>query len=150
MAGSITSTTIEHRSRGVIKMKAVITCDASGDASVSVIGVAFGKLVGVGYVPGTLATGVDITVSDTASGKALLTLTNAGLTARYFRPTAVVSDSVGTAVAAATTAPNVNRDIFVGGKISLLVAQGGNLGAGELHLVIDESDIGHKGVGQGS
>lgn len=141
MAGSITSVKIEHRPRGVVKTVATITCDSAGDATATVVGVGFGKLVGVGYVPGTFATGVDITVTDVASGTALLTLTNAGLSARYFRPTLVITDNVGVAVAAALTAVNVNRDIFCSGKVSIVAAQGGNLGAGALHLVVDETDV---------
>jgi hypothetical protein len=141
MAGSISYVSAGHRSRGVVKYVVSVTCDASGDASATVVGVGFGKLVGVAYKPGTLDTGADITVKDAESGTALLTLTDAGTSARYFRPTAVVATSAGAAVTAADTAPNVNRDIFVAGKVSVTVAQGGNLGAGEIHLLIDEGDI---------
>lgn len=141
MAGTITYTVAEHRTRGVVKVKAVITCDASGDASATIVGVAFGKLVAVGYKPGTFDTGADITVTEAESGKAILTITNAGTSARYFKPTQVITDNVGAAVTAAASAPNVNRMIFVGGKLKITVAQGGNLGAGELHLVIDETDV---------
>lgn len=141
MAGTITSVTAEHRTRGVVKQVISITCDASGDASATVTGVAFGALRAIGYKPGTLDTGADITIADGETGTTLVTLTNAGTSARYFRPTRVITDNVGTAVAAALTAVNVNRDIYVGGKLKVTVAQGGNLGAGTLYLVIDESDV---------
>lgn len=140
MAGTLTSYKTEHRTRGVVKIKCAITCDAAGDATATVVGTAFGALVAVGYVPGTLATGVDITVTD-ENGAALLTLTNAGLTARYFRPTADITTNAGVAVTDALTATDTNRHIFVGGKIKVGAAQGGNLGAGELHLVFDETII---------
>lgn len=145
MAGSAVGTKIEHRSRGVVRTSCAITCDASGDASATVVGVGFGRLVAVGYGPGTLATGVDITVTDTSSGKAVLTLTNAGTSARWFRPTQNVTNSVtagNTAITADATAPNVMRDIFLGGKVSITAAQGGNLGAGTLVLVVDEEGLG--------
>lgn len=138
MAGSITSVVKSRKGLGIVRLKAAITCDASGDASITVIGSAFGRVVAVGYAPGTLATGVDITVTDSDSGAALFVLTNAGVTARYFRPTAVVTDNVGVAVTAATTAVDVNRDVFVAGNIKITAAQGGNLGAGSLSVIVQE------------
>lgn len=146
MAGSVVLATISHRSRGVVKTKVAITVDASGNATGSVVGVGFGRLVAVGYAPGTFATGVDITVSDTDSGKAILTLTNAGTSPRYFRPTAVITTNAGAAVTAAGTAVDVNRDIFVGGKISVAVAQGGVSTSGTLYLVVDEEGLGNPAL----
>lgn len=146
MAGVAVPSAIQHRSRGVVRTNAAITCDASGDASQTVVGVGFGRLVAVAYGPGTLATGVDITVKDTLTGKAILTLTNAGTSARYFRPTTGITDNAGTAVAAATTAVDVNRDIILSGKVSIVAAQGGNLGAGTLGFVVDESFIGNPAL----
>lgn len=142
MAGSVATFFVKHRTRGVVKTKAVITCDAAGTATATVVGVGFGRLVGVGYKPGTFATGVDITVTDTATGAAILTLTDAGLSARYFRPTLNITTNAGATVAAATTATDVNRDIFLAGKVTVAAAQGGNLGAGELHLIVDEKGLG--------
>lgn len=139
MAGTLAATTILHKGSGVKKIKAVLTCDGSGVVTAAVAGTAFGRLVGVAYKPGTLATGVDITVTDSDSGASLLVLTDAGLTARYFRPTAVVTSNVGVAVTAAATATNVDRDIYLCGKVKIAVAQGGAAGAGELDLIIDES-----------
>lgn len=144
MAGTLTPYVAEHRSRGVSKIKVAITCDASGDASETVVGVAYGKLVGVGYVPGTFATGVDITVRD-EGGAAILTLTNAGLSARYFRPSNDIVGADGVAVTDGANSPNSNRDILVGGKIKVVAAQGGNLGAGAIHLVIDETVLPEAG-----
>ncbi len=148
MAGSAVGTKVLHRPRGVVRTKVAITCDASGDATATVVGVGFGRLVAVGYTPGTLATGVDITVTDTATGKAILTLTDAGTSPRYFRPTQVVTGATGAALTAgdgsggAGTGNDVNRDIFLAGKVSVVAAQGGNLGAGALHLIVDETGVG--------
>ncbi len=55
---------------------------------------------------------------------------------KLFRPTAVVTDNVGVAVAAADTAPNVNRDIYLKGPVKVSVADGGNVKTGELHLIV--------------
>jgi len=143
MAGSVAPVTINHRSRGVVRTAIHLLCDASGVATAAVVGVGFGKLVGVIYAPGTLDTGADITISDADSGKALVTLTNAGTSNLYFRPTANITTNTGAAgaVTAATTAPNVNRDIYLGGKVKVAVAAGGNLGEGDLVLIVDEANI---------
>lgn len=136
---ALTGTTIVNKGTGVKRIKAVLVCDGSGVIAASVAGAAFGRLVGVGYKPGTLATGVDITVTDSDTGATIFSLTDAGTTPRYFRPSAVVTTNAGVAVTAATTATNVDRDIYVAGKIKVAVAQGGAAGAGELHLIVDES-----------
>ena len=139
MAGSIVGTTTAAKGRGIVKIKAVLTCDASGDATVTTIGAAFGRLVGVGYKPGTLDTGSDITVTDADTAATIFSLTNAGTSARYIRPTANITLNTGVAVTAATTAVDVNRDIYVAGKVKVVVAQGGSGGAGEVHLVFAEA-----------
>jgi hypothetical protein len=48
----------------------------------------------------------------------------------------------GAAITAADTAPNVNRDIYVAGKLSVAVAGGGNLETCKLALIVDEVGIG--------
>lgn len=145
MAGSIKPAPQLHRSRGVVRLKATITCDALGDATGVDYPEAFGRIVGVAYRPGTLATGVDITVTDKASGKAILVITNAGASALYFQPTAVATDNTGTALTAnsgaggAGNGPDVNRDIVVGGKLTVSAAQGGAAGVGGFDLIVCES-----------
>lgn len=133
------STARTFKGRGIAKIKVAITTAADGTVAETVVGSAQGRLVGVGYKPGTLATGVDITVRDYESGATILSLTDAGTSARYFRPTQNVTTNAGAAVTPATTAVDVNRDIFVSGKISVQVAQGGNAASGELHLVFAEN-----------
>jgi hypothetical protein len=59
-------------------------------------------------------------------------------TAVYKRPSQVVTDNAGTAVTAAASAPNVNRDIFVAGKVKIGATGLGNLGTCEVHLIVDE------------
>ena len=63
--------------------------------------------------------------------------------ASFFRPTTNITTNVGAAgaVSAHATAPNVNRDIFLAGKIKVALAQGGNLGEGDIHLFVDEANI---------
>jgi hypothetical protein len=66
--------------------------------------------------------------------------------ARLYRPSTVVTSSVGVAVTAAAEAPNVNRDIMLGGKVGVVCAEGGNLGAGVLVLIVDETGLGDPAV----
>lgn len=139
MAGAITVVRVrENKARGLTKIKASVTVDASGVATATEIGSAFGRLVAVGYKPGDLDTGVDLTLTDADTGATVFSLTNAGTTARYIRPTAVITDVAGAAVTAAATANDVNRDIFLAGSLKLAAAQGGVSKSGELHLLIDE------------
>lgn len=244
MAGTAVPTKIEHRSRGVVRTDITLTCDASGDATETVVGVGFGKLVGAILKSGTLASNAVITVKDKKGLAAILTLspyksahpaifgstttgdttggtsedlwstgavhnllegdaivftsltgngvggptlgttyyvvTATGFAASTFclsdtaahalagtdivdvgatdasaaswykaasaaallRPSGVITSNVGVAVTAADTAPNVNRDIVLGGKVSVVVSGGGNLGAGELVLIVDEEGLG--------
>jgi len=48
----------------------------------------------------------------------------------------------GTAVAAADTAPNVNRDIVVGGKVSVSAVGGSGATACTIALIVDEAGLG--------
>ena len=55
------------------------------------------------------------------------------------RPTQVITDAAGTAVTAADTAVDVNRDIYVAGKLTLAVSNGaGNSKAGTFKVLVDE------------
>lgn len=138
MAGSITSTVKSRKGQGIVRIKASFTTDASGDASITLIGSAFGRIVGIAYDAGDLATGVDITLSDADTGATIFSLTDAGTSDRFIRPTAVVTTNAGVAVTAATTANDVNRDIYVAGGLKLLVAQGGNAKSGALAVIVQE------------
>ena len=142
MAGTITTTAIAHRKRGIVRTDLAITTDASGDATATIVGVGFGRLVGVLYDGGLDASGT-ITITDTKTGSALLTYTTGTEgTPVSFRPTAVIVGTTGGAITAADTAANVNRDIYVGGKISVVVASGGNAETGTLSIIVDEIGLG--------
>jgi len=240
MAGTITNVKVEHRSRGVVKTKATWLANASGDASATVIGVGFGKLVAVAIPVNSLGAADSVgnaiftlkdvygatlwsydtdklkfsgtTTGDDTGGAAEDLFINSGVnglaasdiirfisktggtlpalntnyyvlagnltdttfrisatdggasidmgsditastwvnvTQRvplYFRPSMIISDAAGAAISAATSAPNVNRDIEVAGKLTLTVAEGGNLGTGDIYFVIDEANLGDPAV----
>lgn len=141
MAGSAGLTTIEHRSRGVVRTEVALTCTAGGVVDAAVIGVGYGRIVQCFYDGGLDASAV-ITVTDTKTGATLFTYTTGTEgTPTKFRPTRVIADVAGVAVTAADTAPNVNRDIPVAGKVSIAVASGGVSETGKLVIVVDETPI---------
>jgi uncharacterized membrane protein len=138
MAGSITSTVKSRKGLGIVRLQAAITVDASGNATATSIGAAFGRIVGLIYDADTLDTGADITISDGDTGAAIITLTNAGTSDLFIRPTAVITTNAGAAVSASTSANDVNRDIFVAGPIKVAVAQGGVSMSGKVALIVQE------------
>lgn len=142
MAGTAVATQVAHRSRGIVRTNITIVTDASGDASVTTVGVGFGRLVAVLYDGGLDASAV-ITISDAKSGAPVLTYTTGTEgTPVFLRPTMVIQDQAGTVVTAADTAPNTNRDIILSGKVNVLVASGGNAETGKVSLIVDESYVG--------
>lgn len=142
MAGSaVAQAPVIHRPRGVVRIEAAITCDASGVMTAVVIGEAWGRIVNVFYDGGLDASAV-LTVSDSRTGATLFAYTTGTEgTPAAFRPTTPIVGADGAAIAAADTAPNINRAVKVAGKISLAVASGGTSETGILALVIDEANI---------
>lgn len=142
MAGTVAPEAIVHRSRGVVRTDINITTDASGVATATVVGVGFGRLVRVLYNGGLDASAV-ITLTDAKTGASLVAYTT-GVegTPVAFRPTLNVTDNAGVAVTADASAPNVNRDIYLGGKVKLGVTAGGNAETCILSLIVDEANIG--------
>ena len=141
MAGTVAPEAIVHRSRGTVRTDVTILTDASGVATASVVGVGFGPLVGVLYNGGLDASAV-ITVTDAKTGATKLTYTTgAEGTPTAFRPTEVITDNAGVAVAAAASAPNVNRDILFSGKVKVGVTAGGNVETGIISFIVDEAGI---------
>lgn len=141
MPGTVTSSIVRSKTRRIVRLTAVLTTtDTSGVITAAKFGAGFGRIVGVAYKPGTLDTGADIIIKDASTGAAILTLTNAGTTNRFFRPTAVITSNLGVAVTAAATATEVDRDIYVAGHLTAEVAQAGaTIGfTGTIVLIIDE------------
>lgn len=141
MAGTITPTLVQHRSRGLVRLDVTILTDASGDASLTTLPGLYGKVVGVFYDAGTLATGADTTITDLTTGKSVLVLTDAGTADRIIRPSVNVSLLDGANVAAATTSTDVYKDLFVFGKLQIVTAQGGNTLTGKVSIIVAESAI---------
>ena len=113
-----------------------ITTDADGAATVTGSEFCTGWLYGLRYVPGTIATGGDLTISWTLGSNAqtILTITNAGTSDVSWYPR---SSSCG-----ATGTSNSDNLIMVPffGLPKVVVAQGGNGGAGSLYFYILETE----------
>lgn len=139
MAGSAIPTTIEHRSRGVVRCEIALTCDASGVVTATSVGVGYGRIVAIFYDGGLDASAV-ITLTDAKTGASILAYTTGteGTPVRL-RPCVNIVDNAGTTVAAAVTALDVWRDIKVAGKINVAVASGGVSETAKLVIVVDET-----------
>lgn len=135
---------VVHRPQGVKRIEVALTCDASGVVSEAVIGEAYGRLVGVFYDGGLDASA---TVSlkhkpgaaSTVSAPVFTHTTGTEGTPVRLRPTDIVTDNAGANITAADTAPNVNRDIVVAGKLTITVAGGGNAETGKYAFIFDET-----------
>lgn len=135
-----------HRSRGVVRIEVAMTCDASGVMTAAEIGDAWGRLVGVCYDGGLDASAV-VVLTDSKTGATLLTITTGTEgTPTFVRPSVGIVDVAGAAVAAATTAPNTNRDIKLAGKVKLGVTSGGVSETGKIAFIVDEAGLGIKGI----
>lgn len=115
--------------------KANILTDASGDATVyiqpSLNNNLNGFLVELKYVPGTIATGADLTIT-TESGRPIMTKSNAGTSTVWYMPRALLN-------AVADGAESTNASEFIPIKderIKVVVAQGGNGGAGSIEATV--------------
>lgn len=143
MAGSaVAAAPVVHRQRGVVRIEVALTTASDGSVPETVIGAAFGRLVGVLYDGGLDASGT-VTLKDFKTGNTLFTLTTGTEdTPVFMRPTCAIVDAAGAAISAADTAPNINRDIKVGGKLTITVASGGDAETGKIAFLIDEKGLG--------
>jgi hypothetical protein len=142
MAGTIVATTSARKGQGLIRINCALTC-VSGAISAQTIGSAFGRIVAAIFEPtagggATMTSTADLTITDAATGAVVFSTGDFG-TARSIRPTQVITSNVGVAVTAAATAVDVNRDIFVAGKLNLAIANATTTDTGYFGLVIQEA-----------
>lgn len=142
MAGTVTATTTAGRKRGIVRVDIALTC-AAGAVSAQSIGSFYGRLVGLmtnsAYGDGaTMTATADILLTDAVTGAAIISdLTFAD--AQNYRPTKAVVDSAGAAITPATTANDVNRDIFVAGRLNIAIANATTTDTGLLSLIFEEA-----------
>jgi hypothetical protein len=142
MAGLVVAAApVVHRQRGVVRIQVALTCDASGVVTAAVVGNAHGRLVGFLSNAGLDASAV-VTVRDFKTGAPIFVHTQSTEgTPVYLSPTDIVTDNAGVNITAADTAPNVNRDIMVAGKLTVGVTAGGNAETATIALIIDEANL---------
>ena len=92
-----------------------------------------GHVESVTITTGTLVAGTDWTITDDATGAAILTLTN--VNTGTFRPRGATHDTVG-AASLYTTGFAVNDKIAISGRIKIVVAQGGAATAGTISFIV--------------
>lgn len=112
-----------------------ITTNASGDATVYASQIIDGEIRQMRYVPGTLATGADLTVTLEGSGLAIVTITDAGTSNIQWAPRQATHTIAGAASLFAAGGTAVTDRIAVcQERIKLVVAQGGNVASGTLYI----------------
>lgn len=147
MAGTAAPSTAVHRSKGVVRIEAALTCSAGGVVDETVIGEAYGRLVGVLY-DGGLDAAATISIKqkpgNAVSVPVVTYTTGTEGTPVFFHPTDVVTTDAGADIAASANAVGVNRDIYVGGKITVTVASGGVSETAKIALIVVEDPIGEQ------
>lgn len=144
MAGSVVATSSARKGQGIVKITSTLTC-AGGALSATIIGKAYGRIVGVAFDPtrgagATITSTAVLTVTDGDTGATLFTVgATVGSSALYFRPTAVITSNTGAAVTAAATAVDVNRDIFVAGNIKATIASATTTDSCGLDIIVEEA-----------
>lgn len=112
-----------------------IDVDASGDAtdySQPIIGL----LHALVYVPGTLDTGADLTVTDDVSGHALITVTNGGTSTVVLMPRGATVDTVNAAsLYEPSTGEPVEDLLPIISRVKVVTAAGGVSTSGSLYVV---------------
>lgn len=142
MAGSAVAVSRSKKGRGIVRVDIDLTC-AGGLVDATAIGSFYGRLVGV-LTDGTAGAGAtmtataDILLTDGATGAPILSDLSFA-TSDFYRPTKAVVDSAGAAITPATTANDVNRDIFVAGPLKVAIANATTTDTGRLSLIFDES-----------
>lgn len=116
-------------------VKLPLVCNALGDKTIIQSDIHVnGYLWEVMYVPGTIDTNADITLTvvQSALAKTILTLTNAGTGTLILYPRASGCGATG------TVATDQKQLVPVVGQFQVLVDEGGDLGAGNIYMTVLE------------
>lgn len=144
MAGTATATVTSRKGRGLVRVDVDLVVTSSTTIAATPIGSFFGRLVGLIIDPvagagTTMDTNADVLLTDTASGAAIISDLTVGGAAGQYRPTQVVATNAGAAITASTSAPNVNRDIFLAGPVSIAIANAVNGDSARVTLLVQEA-----------
>ena len=98
----------------------------------------YGKIKAIRYTPGTIATGATLTITAQNTGQPVLTKSSAGTSVTWYYP---VSPANKAADGSASTL--TERDIWLCQEaLQVVIASGGNGGAGSIMLLVDEPVVG--------
>lgn len=114
-----------------------LTTDGSGDVT-AYTPTTSGTVLAVRYVPDAstpLATGADITITDTTTGLTILTITNVGVVANDFWPRAAMMTTTGVLATYDGTRAVLDQ-VPVASAIQVVVAQGGSTLSGTIYLYV--------------
>lgn len=142
MAGTVTAVTRSKKGRGIVRVDIDLTC-AGGLVDATAFGSFYGRLVGLltdgtAGAGATMTTTADILITDAATGAPIISDLSFA-TSDFYRPTKAVVDSAGAAITPATTANDVNRDIFVAGSLKIAIANATTTDTGRVSLIFDEA-----------
>lgn len=116
------------------------TTTAGGAATVYTDEPVIGRLLEVRYDYGDAATGADITITGEESGKALLTITNAGTSDVSWQPRqgihTIAETGAGTVLTYDGTRPIYEPIWIANERIKVVVASGGATKSGQLEFII--------------
>ena len=128
---------------GITNYRLDVTTDASGNATVFSQGGVNGYIEQIQYTPGAnpLATGADVTLTEENTGVPILTQSNIGTAAFTSAPRQPThSNADGSAALYAAAGTNVRTRIaLTGGRIKLVVAQGGNALSGSFNVAVADT-----------
>ena len=118
----------------LVTVKTDIVTDASGDATVYLANgkTINGLLMSMKYIPGSIATGADLTITGETTGRPILTVTDAGTSNVFYYPRALLNEvaDASAGISGTEIIPIVNE------RIKVVVAQGGNGGAGSIEATL--------------
>lgn len=118
---------------------AVIPLSTDADGAATAYSPAFvGILHELIYVPGTLDTGAGLTITEEASGAAILTISSAGTSILRKAPRVPTVDASNSASLYAATGEPVEDRMAVFSRVKVVVASGGTSVAGKLIVIWEE------------
>lgn len=111
-----------------------LTTNGSG-AATGYTPVITGRVLGIVYVKGTFADGVDFTITAEATGQAILALTDQN-TSGVFYPRVQVHGATGTALTLDGARLMVEPVAVAKDRVKIVIAQGGDTKAGTVHVIV--------------
>lgn len=119
------------------RVAVTVTTNSSGDGTGYAEVGSGGSVLGVRYVKNDYANGVDFVITDDTTGMAILTATDVNASATYY-PRAQIHDTAdGTVMTLNGTQKQVAPvPVGAGGRIKVVVAQGGATKSGTFHFLL--------------